>query len=111
MSTSELSTRGNAFRCKVTGVGWLGAIAMPWRKKLKIRPVDEQAKAFIEKHGDEAYYKARNAAREARNKRDRKRARHYSLLALRIAEMTGKPIGLDTAKRVAQRGEPGTASQ
>ena len=66
---------------------------MPWRKKLKAKPVDEQAMEYIVKHADEAYDKARNAAREARDKRDRKRARHYSLLALRIAEMVGKPPG------------------
>ena len=59
---------------------------MPWRKKLKLRPVDEQAREFIEKHADAACDKARNAAREARDNRDRKRAR-------RIAEMVGKPPG------------------
>jgi hypothetical protein len=63
---------------------------MPWRKKLKVRPVDEQAEEFIAKHGGEAYDKARNAAREARNKRDHKRARRYSLIALRIAEIVRK---------------------
>jgi hypothetical protein len=66
---------------------------MPWRKKLKLKPVDEQAKELMQKHAHEAYDKARNAAREARDKHDHKRARHFSLIALRIAEMAGKPPG------------------
>ena len=66
---------------------------MPWRKKLKLKPVDDEAKELIEKNANEAYDKARDAAREARDKHDHKRARHFSLIALRIAEMVGKPPG------------------
>lgn len=91
-------SRGHAVSCRVSRVG-LGAIAMVWWKKLKVKPVDEQAKAFIAQHGKEALDAARNAAREARNKGSRKQARHYSLLALQIAEMTEKkPLSPDAEK-------------
>jgi hypothetical protein len=56
------------------------------------------------RHGERAYEVARKAARTARNKRDHRQARHYSHLALRIAELTKREVGLDTATEMAEVG-------
>jgi hypothetical protein len=74
---------------------------MLWFKRPTKGISDDEVSLYTRKHGDGAYEMARGAARTARNKGDPKRARHYSFLALRIAEVTKREIGVDTATRTA----------
>ena len=67
-----------------------------WSKRLGSTLLENEAAQLIQLHGERAYEIARQSARNARNKRDRKRARHYAYVALRIAELTGLKIEQDT---------------
>jgi hypothetical protein len=67
---------------------------MPWRKHLRTKALDNAAIIFIEIHGAEAYSIARKQARLARDKKDHKRARHFAHLALLIADLTEREVGL-----------------
>jgi hypothetical protein len=75
-----------------------------WWKHLSARVdlVETEAAQFLVAHGDRAYEIARKAARTARNKRDHRQARHYSHVALQIAELTKREVGLDTATRMSE---------
>jgi len=68
-----------------------------WWKRRSTRGdiVLNEAGRFLETHGDRAYEVARKAARTARNKRDHRLARHYSHVALQIAELTDGRSGLN----------------
>ena len=72
---------------------------MPWRRHLRTKALDNEASNFIEMHGEQAYSISRSAARLARNNKDYKRARQYAHLALLIADLTGRNIGLANDSR------------
>ena len=78
-----------------------------WKRLSRGDAVENDAAQFRVTHGDQAYEVARKAARLARNKRDHRQARHYAHVALRIAELTKREVGLDTATRMADRKLPG----
>lgn len=64
--------------------------------------VDADAVDLIHRFGDEAYYEARDRDREDRKGGliDANRPlRHWSAVKLRIADVTGRTIGRDTATR------------
>jgi hypothetical protein len=62
--------------------------------------VQSEAFALLQTHGDEqAYRVARSLMRLARAKGDRKTPKHFSRVALEIARLTNREIGLDTATR------------
>ena len=88
----------NAVRDTALVVARGTAVAI-WWKRLRLQGdlLDNEAAQFIQSHGDRATEVARKAARSARNKRDLRQARHFSHLALRIAELSKAKIGLDTA--------------
>ena len=54
-------------------------------------------------HGDSAYETARQTARAARDKKKRIEARFYTQVSLRVAELTGREVGLDTTTRMSGR--------
>src|SRR5215203_3204619 len=63
-----------------------------WWKRLSTTLLDSEASQYLQEHGDRASEVARKAARSARNKGERKQARHYSHLALRISELNGQKL-------------------
>jgi len=63
-----------------------------WWRRLTKTLLDNEASQFLHEHGDRACEVARKAARAARNKGDRRQARHYSHLALRISELSGRKL-------------------
>ena len=63
-----------------------------WWSRLSKTVLDREASLFLREHGDRACEVARKAARAARNKGDRRQARHYSHLALRISELSGQKL-------------------
>src|SRR6187455_663535 len=63
-----------------------------WWKRLNKTHLDSEATQFLQEHGERACEVARTAARTARNKGERKQARHYSHLALRISELSGQKL-------------------
>src|SRR5215203_4967442 len=63
-----------------------------WWKRLNKTLLDSEASQFLQEHGDRACEVARKAAKTARNKGERKQARHYSHLALRISELSGHKL-------------------
>ena len=73
--------------------------------------LDNEAAQFIEAHGARAVEVARAAARSARNKLNLKRARHYTHVARRIAELTKSKIAPDAATPVVEQQEASSPSQ
>jgi hypothetical protein len=69
-----------------------------WWSRLNKTFLDEEAAQFLQEHGDRACEVARKAARTARNKKDNRRARHYSHLALRISELSGQNLSEPRAR-------------
>ncbi len=63
-----------------------------WWRRLSKTLLDSEASQFLQDHGDRACEVARSAARTARNKGERREARHYSHLALRISELSGQTL-------------------
>ena len=61
----------------------------------------ERAERLIRDLGDGAYREARRGEREAL---DDNSAAHWRRVALAVARMTGKRVGLDTATRMIERG-------
>lgn len=61
--------------------------------------VTGEASALIDAHGDSAYDVAREVMRLARDRGDRASETYYSQVAQRIARLSGREIGLDTATR------------
>ena len=70
-----------------------------WWRLLSKTLLDSEASRFLREHGDRACEVARKAARTARNKGERREARHYSHLALRISELSGQKLNEVTASR------------
>lgn len=58
-----------------------------------------EADEFMESYGNNAYWKAREAAREARKKGDYIREKFLAKVCIEIAKRTDFEIGLDTATR------------
>ena len=75
---------------------------MWWKSLTRSKAVEADARKLIELLGAQAYESARDAARRSRSK-DKLRAKHFSRVALRIAELTGREIGVDTATRMVER--------
>ena len=78
--------------------------------------LDTEASQLLQEHGGRACEVARKAARTARNKGERKQARHYSHLALRIYELSGQkpsealtrarsPLGIGVVPTLPARAE------
>lgn len=65
-----------------------------------------EADEFMETYGNEAYFKARAEAREARKKGDYLREKFLAKVCIEIAKRTDFDIGLDTATRYLE--EPQT---
>ena len=68
-----------------------------WWRRLNKTLLDTEASQFLQTHGDRACEVARKAARTARNKGQRRQARHYSHLALRISELSGQKLSPNLA--------------
>ena len=68
-----------------------------WWRRLNKTLLDTEASQFLQAHGDRACEVARKAARTARNKGQRRQARHYSYLALRISELSGQTLSPNLA--------------
>lgn len=64
-----------------------------------------EAQALVDGAGEGAYYDCRALERAARGRRDRAAALHWSRVARRVSELTGKVTGLDTATRMLRDGE------
>ena len=73
----------------MTGTAWT---KRSWWRRLSKTLLDSEASQFLQEHGDRACEVARKAARTARNKGERRQARHYSHLALRISELSGQKL-------------------
>ena len=73
-----------------------------WWRRLSKTLLDSEASQFLQQHGDRACEVARKAARAARNKGERRQARHYSHLALRISELSGQKL----SEPLAPAGQP-----
>lgn len=78
---------------------------MWWKRLTRSKKVEADAQRLLRLLGNNAYDNAREAARRARGK-DKDRARHFNAVALRLAELTGREIGLDTATRMSSRAAP-----
>ena len=73
-----------------------------WKRLLSRRRggrIENEAAQFLAAHGSQAGEVARKAARIARNKKDRKQARHFSHIALHISELTSRDFGLKQTSR------------
>ena len=70
----------------------MAATKRGWWRRLNKTLLDSEASQFLQDHGDRACEVARKAARAARNKGERRQARHYSHLALRITELSGQKL-------------------
>ena len=77
-----------------------------WWKRLGLQDglLDSEASRFIKAHGAQAIEVARKTARSARNKRDLRQARHYSRVALRIADLSKLKTALDVATQAPADG-------
>jgi hypothetical protein len=75
----------------MTKIG-MAATKGSWWKRLTKTLLDNEASQLLREHGDRACEVVRNAARAARNKGERRQARHYSHLALRISELSGQKL-------------------
>jgi hypothetical protein len=60
------------------------------------------SRALVRNHGDDASSEARRCEREAL---DDDSAPHWRQVALVVARMTGKRVGLDMATRMLKRGD------
>lgn len=65
------------------------------RRELIVAEADE----FMETYGNDAYFKAREEAREARKKGDYIREKFLAKVCIEIAKRTDFEVGLDTATR------------
>ena len=81
-----------------------------WKRLSQGDAVESDAVQFLSSHGDRAHEVALKAARTARNKRYHRQARHYSRVALRIAELTKREAERDSAARMAEAGPTASAS-
>ena len=63
-----------------------------WWRRLTKTLLDSEASQFLQEHGDRACEVARTAARTARKQGERRQARHYLHLALRISELSGQKL-------------------
>ena len=70
----------------------MAATKRGWWRRLNKTLLDSEASQFLQDHGDRACEVARKAARTARNKGERREARHFSHLALRISELSGQKL-------------------
>lgn len=74
-------------------------------KAVRAALVEADAQDLIARFGEDAYHVARDRARDARTGATvdgNRPARHWAVVKLRIAELTGKEVGLDTATRYLQ---------
>jgi hypothetical protein len=55
------------------------------------------AEVLLVAHGEQAYPEARERARRGRERLDRSDARHWTKVALEIARLTGREVGVSTA--------------
>jgi hypothetical protein len=58
-----------------------------------------EADEFMEAYGNDAYWKARDKTREARNRGDHARDKFLAKVCIEISKRTDFEIGLDTATR------------
>jgi hypothetical protein len=72
---------------------------MPMRKQA----IKEEAERLAVEFGDAAYGKAREAMREARRRKNVRLERYFAKVAVAIAGMEGREIGVDTATRYVSR--------
>lgn len=61
--------------------------------------IQSEADELLADHGEAAYETARAAMREARNRGDWGLEKFFAQVAVRIADRTGKEIGVDTGTR------------
>lgn len=81
-------------------LGWISRARA--RRAVRRALVEADAADLIERHGNAAYHVAKDRDRAERDRTilDQNRpARHWSRVKLRIAEMTGREVGDDTASR------------
>ena len=69
-----------------------------WLKRRR-ELIAAEADEFMEAYGNEAYFKARAEAREARKRGDYLREKFLAKVCLEIAKRTDFDIGIDTATR------------
>lgn len=84
----------------------MAATKRSWWRRLNKTLLDSEASQFLQEHGDQACEVARKAARTARNKGERRQARHYSHLALRISELSGQKLSEPLTPADRPRGAP-----
>lgn len=70
----------------------------PWRRRQRAERIDAEADALMRSLGVGAYSAARRREHEASSDAT---ARYWSRVALAVARMTGKHIGVDTSTRMA----------
>jgi hypothetical protein len=63
------------------------------------KAVRDEAALLIQDHGADAYAMARSAMREARRRRNGRLERFLAKVALEVARLKGREVGLDTANR------------
>jgi len=83
--------------------GYVDTMMLVWFRKRREaeQRATERAERLIRDLGDGAYREARRGEREAL---DDNSAAHWRRVALAVARMTGKRVGLDTATRMIERG-------
>jgi hypothetical protein len=70
---------------------------------MRRQAINNEAEKLLAQFAGTAYDKAREAMREARRRLDLRLGRYFAQVALRIAALTGKVVGLDTATRYLGR--------
>lgn len=70
---------------------------------MRRRAINNEAEKLLTEFSGDAYDKAREAMKEARKRRNLRLERYFAQVALRIAVLTERAVGLDTATRYLGR--------
>jgi hypothetical protein len=71
---------------------------------MRTKVIKDEAERLVREHGAEAYQTAREAMRLARRRKNRRLEGYFSKVALEVARVEKREVGLDTAtKHLDQR--------
>lgn len=70
---------------------------------MRTKVIKEEAERLVREHGAEAYQTAREAMRLARQRKNRRLEGYFSKVALEVARLGKREIGVDTATRYLDR--------
>lgn len=63
------------------------------------RDIKDEAERLVREHGAEAYGAAREAMREARRRKNGRLETYFAKVAVEVARLSGREVGVDTATR------------